>query len=94
MQHTRRFLPEILQLVHDYWPTSTRTCLSLLAEMSLALRDDFRAYVPELLPKVRGGIMFFLGGSSVTVTVVDMCGFALWACSLRLSVVVTATWTP
>ena len=29
-------------------------CLSLLAELSLALRDDFRIHVPDLLPKFVG----------------------------------------
>lgn len=56
-QHIRRFLPEILQLVHDFWGSSLRIthyCLQLLAELSLALRDDLRPHVPELLPRFVG----------------------------------------
>jgi hypothetical protein len=55
-QHMRRFLPDLLQLIHVYWETATQPkCLKLLAELSISLRDDFRSYVPELLPKVKGG---------------------------------------
>ncbi|EFJ44271.1 target of rapamycin, growth-regulatory PI3K-like protein kinase [Volvox carteri f. nagariensis] len=50
-QHMRRFLPELLQLIHEFWPTSPRTCLALIADLGVALRDDIRWYVPELLPK-------------------------------------------
>uniref|UniRef100_A0A7R9YR22 Serine/threonine-protein kinase TOR n=1 Tax=Chlamydomonas euryale TaxID=1486919 RepID=A0A7R9YR22_9CHLO len=50
-QHMRRFLPDLLQLIHTYWASSTRICLQLLAELSISLRDDFRGHVSELLPK-------------------------------------------
>uniref|UniRef100_A0A7S3R516 Serine/threonine-protein kinase TOR n=1 Tax=Dunaliella tertiolecta TaxID=3047 RepID=A0A7S3R516_DUNTE len=50
-QHMRRFLPDLLALVHSHWGTATACCLNLLRELSTSLRDDFKAYVPELLPK-------------------------------------------
>lgn len=53
-QHMRRFLKDIIALVHEYWvpsPKIMHPILTLLAEISLAVPDDFRAYVPELLPK-------------------------------------------
>ncbi|GLC61314.1 hypothetical protein PLESTB_001742500 [Pleodorina starrii] len=50
-QHMRRFLPDLLQLVHEFWLTAPRTCLALIADLGMALRDDIRQYVPELLPK-------------------------------------------
>ncbi|MEW5308376.1 MAG: hypothetical protein WDW38_000344 [Sanguina aurantia] len=53
-QHIRRFLPDMLGLLHEFWDASTRTCLTLLAELSIALHDDFRQYIPELLPRFVG----------------------------------------
>ncbi|GIL44136.1 hypothetical protein Vafri_1666 [Volvox africanus] len=50
-QHMRRFLPELLQLIHEFWATAPRTCLALIADLGIALRDDTRQYVPEILPK-------------------------------------------
>ncbi|PNW79096.1 hypothetical protein CHLRE_09g400553v5 [Chlamydomonas reinhardtii] len=50
-QHMRRFLPDLTQLVHEFWPAAPRTCLALIADLGMALRDDIRQYVPELLPK-------------------------------------------
>jgi FKBP12-rapamycin complex-associated protein len=41
-QHMRRFLPELLALVHSHWGTATGKCLELLRELSISLRDDFR----------------------------------------------------
>jgi hypothetical protein len=42
-QHLRRFLPELLAAAHECWlGPSQRTCLSLLAELSITLRDDFK----------------------------------------------------
>jgi hypothetical protein len=40
--HFRRFLPDLIQLIHSHWSTSTRLCLQLLSELSGSLRDDFR----------------------------------------------------
>lgn len=47
-------LQDLLALVHEYWNSSSHLLmhiLKLLAELSNVLRDDFRAYLPELLPK-------------------------------------------
>lgn len=53
-QHARRFLPDLLALLLEFWgagPRVTRCCLALLAELALSLRDDLRPHVPELLPR-------------------------------------------
>ncbi|KAI3435635.1 hypothetical protein D9Q98_001694 [Chlorella vulgaris] len=56
-QHVRKFLPDLLALVNDFWGAPGGPAamlphiLSLLAELSQTLRDDFRFYMPELLPK-------------------------------------------
>eukprot|EP00798_Chlamydomonas_sp_ICE-L_P022753 gene22753-29921_t len=44
-------VPYLPKLLHSYWSSSTRTCLALLAELSISLKDDFKPYIPELLPK-------------------------------------------
>ena len=41
----------MLSLVHTYWTTSSIKCLRLLAEISASLKEDFKVYVPELLPR-------------------------------------------
>lgn len=41
-QHMRRFLLELLALLHDFWQAAPRTCLALIADLGTALRDDFR----------------------------------------------------
>jgi FKBP12-rapamycin complex-associated protein len=56
-QHIRRFLPELLALLQEFWgcsPRITHHCLALLAELALSLRDDLRPHVPELLPRFVG----------------------------------------
>ncbi|KAL4435039.1 hypothetical protein ABPG77_003864 [Micractinium sp. CCAP 211/92] len=53
-QHVRKFLPDLLALVADFWGTAPAMLphvLQLLAELSQTLRDDFRSYMPELLPR-------------------------------------------
>ena len=52
--HVRRFLPEILEIIHAFWGNNAllKSTLSLCEELSKALRDEFRAYLPELLPRI------------------------------------------
>ncbi|GIL87381.1 hypothetical protein Vretimale_1690 [Volvox reticuliferus] len=50
-QHMRRFLVDLLQLIHEFLATAPRTCLALIGDLGIALRDDIRQYVHELLPK-------------------------------------------
>ncbi len=40
--HMRRFLPDLLALIHEYWPSAPRLCLTLMADLGMALKDDFR----------------------------------------------------
>nr|ABB13529.1 target of rapamycin kinase [Chlamydomonas reinhardtii] len=49
-QHMRRFLPDLTQLVHEFWPAAPRTCLALIADLGMALRDDIRAKPLPPLP--------------------------------------------
>jgi len=52
--HVRRFLPEILEIIHTFWGNNAllKSTLLLCEELSRALRDEFRAYLPELLPRI------------------------------------------
>eukprot|EP00850_Spirogloea_muscicola_P011604 SM000072S21238 [mRNA] locus=s72:583526:601430:+ [translate_table: standard] len=60
-QHIRKYLPELLALVYDYWsvlllPTSTRSAtaspvLNLVEALCRALNDEFRMYLGEVLPR-------------------------------------------
>ena len=58
-QHIRKFLPEFLQLVKDFWLEDVDQpgalllpeILKLLATLGATLRDDFRHHIPDLLPR-------------------------------------------
>ncbi|KAK9806315.1 hypothetical protein WJX72_010074 [[Myrmecia] bisecta] len=53
-QHVRKYLTDILLLIHDHWQPNSALLpqiLNLLSELSVALRDDMRMYLPDLLPK-------------------------------------------
>ena len=52
--HVRRFLPEILEIIHTFWGNNAllKSTLLLCEELSRALRDEFRSYLPELLPRI------------------------------------------
>jgi len=58
-QHIRRFLPDFLLLIRDFWIEDTQynqssllpDILKLLATLGATLRDDFRHHIPELLPR-------------------------------------------
>ena len=52
-QNIRPYLPGILQLVHEYWDDSqllNEQILSLVEKISLALKDEFKIYLPDLVP--------------------------------------------
>lgn len=56
-QHMRRFLPDLTQLVHEFWPAAPRTCLALIADLGMALRDDIRCVrVWSSRGRGRGGV--------------------------------------
>lgn len=60
-QHIRKYLPEMLSLISDFWstlllPTTSRPnsgspILNLLEQLCKALNDEFRTYLPEILPR-------------------------------------------
>ena len=52
--HVRIFLSEIFEIIHTFWGNNTllKSTLLLCEELSRALRDEFRAYLPELLPRI------------------------------------------
>lgn len=73
--------------MHQYWTSSTNLLmhiLKLLAELSNVLRDDFRAYLPELLPRCGGGpdpcSLLFVG-----LIAGHTCCAGLYRCSLMRS---------
>ncbi|KAF3328854.1 Serine/threonine-protein kinase TOR [Carex littledalei] len=60
-QHIRKYLPELLQLISDLWtasfslpavsrPFQGSPVLHLVEQLCLALNDDFRTYMLEILP--------------------------------------------
>eukprot|EP00879_Flechtneria_rotunda_P007003 GHRR01007352.1.p1 GENE.GHRR01007352.1~~GHRR01007352.1.p1 ORF type:complete len:2075 (+),score=775.15 GHRR01007352.1:2-6226(+) len=54
-QHIRRFLPDLLGILGEFWGRSSKIqglCLSMLAELAVSLRDDLRPHIPELLPRL------------------------------------------
>ncbi|MCO5558518.1 hypothetical protein L7F22_012103 [Adiantum nelumboides] len=60
-QHIRKYLPEMLSLTSEFWsslllPTTSRPnggspVLNLLEQLCKALNDEFRAYLPGILPR-------------------------------------------
>ncbi|KAL2621813.1 hypothetical protein R1flu_002018 [Riccia fluitans] len=60
-QHIRKYLPELLGLVSEFWsslmvPVSGRSSsvspvLNLVEHLCQALNDEFRTYLPEILPR-------------------------------------------
>ncbi|KAF8421355.1 armadillo-type protein [Terfezia claveryi] len=52
-QHIRNYLPEILQLVREYWnisPTLLGTILLLVEAIARSLEGEFKLYLAQLLP--------------------------------------------
>ncbi|XP_020086675.1 serine/threonine-protein kinase TOR isoform X1 [Ananas comosus] len=60
-QHIRKYLPELLRLISDLWsssfglPATSRQVpgspvLHLVEQLCLALNDEFRSYLPDILP--------------------------------------------
>jgi FKBP12-rapamycin complex-associated protein len=59
-QHIRKYLPELLSLVSELWssftlpgpirPSRGLPVLHLLEHLCLALNDEFRTYLPVILP--------------------------------------------
>ncbi|KAK4378516.1 hypothetical protein RND71_000378 [Anisodus tanguticus] len=59
-QHIRKYLPELLSLISELWssfslPVATRPVhiapiLHLVEQLCLALNDEFRKYLPDILP--------------------------------------------
>ncbi len=52
-QHIRDYLPEIFKLIHDYWKSNSMVhIITLVEEISIALSDEFKLHISELLPQV------------------------------------------
>ena len=52
-QHIRNFLPQILELIHEYWHVSIPlqgTILQLVEAISRSLEGEFKVYLAQLLP--------------------------------------------
>jgi FKBP12-rapamycin complex-associated protein len=55
--HIRRYLDEILDVIRRFWGKAgplLKQSLRLLEALAAALHDDFRAVLPEILPRVVG----------------------------------------
>ncbi len=54
-QHIRVYLPDILQVVQEFWNASNNiqiTIITLLEAISVALDGDFKAFLPTILPQM------------------------------------------
>eukprot|EP00742_Colponemidia_sp_Colp-10_P007030 GILJ01007544.1.p1 GENE.GILJ01007544.1~~GILJ01007544.1.p1 ORF type:complete len:2402 (-),score=355.14 GILJ01007544.1:281-6541(-) len=53
-QHIRNYLDPLFKLIQDYWksPALLIQILSLLEEISAALKDEFKVYLPDLIPQL------------------------------------------
>jgi len=54
--HIRKHLNDLLALVHELWPHQNLVpaLIDLLQELAKALNDDFRPYMPDLVPRLVG----------------------------------------
>ena len=52
--HIRKYLPDLMILIHEYWttPPLLLPILKLMENLSIILQDEFRMYVPTLLPRM------------------------------------------
>lgn len=56
-QHIRNYLPEIIEILQEYWhtsPTLQTTILSLVEAISRSLEGEFKIYLASLLPLMLG----------------------------------------
>ncbi|KAI9026899.1 armadillo-type protein [Hyaloraphidium curvatum] len=54
-QHIRNWLPDVFQLIHDFWNVNASiqiTIVALVESIALAMDGEFRAYIPNLLPQL------------------------------------------
>ena len=48
-QHLRPFLPDVIEVVTEFWKSHLPACLVLVERMATCVPDDFRAYIPTLV---------------------------------------------
>lgn len=53
-QHIRPYLPQTFELVHEFWsqPAMQPQILTFVEEITVALKDEFKVYIPDLVPKL------------------------------------------
>lgn len=52
-QHIQPYLNEIFQLIHEFWKTELLfQILTLVEEVSTALNEEFKGYLPKLIPQM------------------------------------------
>ena len=53
-QHIRPYLPQTFELVHEFWPQPALQpqILTFIEEITVALKDEFKVYIPNLVPKL------------------------------------------
>jgi FKBP12-rapamycin complex-associated protein len=68
-QHIRPYLPQTFALVHEFWNQTALQpqMLTMIEEITIALKDEFKTYIPDLIPKLLGILnMSFVHRSPVT----------------------------
>lgn len=75
--HIRKHLDDLLALVHELWPKHTLVpaLIDLLQELAKALDDDFRPYVPELVPRLVGTLASAERASDLQLIERVLCAF-------------------
>jgi len=62
--HLRPFLSPIFDVITDYWSEYLEQCVSVTENVALHLREDFKLYLPRVLPLLLSSLSTFTASSS------------------------------
>ena len=62
--HLRPFLSPIFDVITDYWSEYLEQCVSVIENVALHLREDFKLYLPRVLPLLLSSLAAFAASSS------------------------------
>ncbi len=70
--HSRNYLPQLVDLIRTYWGDQNLLphLIALIEQLSLAIQDDFKAYLPELIPQLLSALHPSGGHSSTQPSLV------------------------
>ena len=68
-QHIREYLKVIFERINEFWSLPYLVpIISLVEEISSALKDEFKTYLPDLLPQILDAIQYPITPQTVEVT--------------------------